>query len=111
MSFQNTTSGWAQDVYAYDDYHSSNGNAVLEPPISGVPYMVAEAVGALDGAALYRWVDTEATLAIQARIRSGPQHRAVQQRLRGTAGLGRDRLCVIERRQPHLAQRQVAGRA
>ena len=28
MSFQNTTSGWAEDVYAYDDYHSSNGNAV-----------------------------------------------------------------------------------
>ena len=68
MSFQNTTSGWAEDVYAYDDYHSSNGNAVLEPPISGVPYMVSEAVGALDGAPLYRWVDTEATLAIQARM-------------------------------------------
>jgi beta-galactosidase len=68
MSFQNTTSGWAEDVYSYDDYHSSNGNAVLEPPIPGVPYMVSEAVGALDGAPLYRWVDTDATLAIQARM-------------------------------------------
>ena len=37
-------------------------------PVSGVPYMVSEAVGALDGAPLYRWVDTEATLAIQARM-------------------------------------------
>jgi beta-galactosidase len=68
MSFQNTTSGWAEDVYAYDDYHSSNGNAILEPPISVVPYMVSEAVGAVDGAPLYRWVDTQATLAIQARM-------------------------------------------
>ena len=68
MSFQSTTSGWAEDVYAYDDYHSSNGNAILEPPISGVPYMVSEAVGALDGAPLYRWVDSEATLATQARM-------------------------------------------
>ena len=63
-----STSGWAEDVFAYDDYHSSNGNAILEPPVPGVPYMVSEAVGALDGAPLYRWVDTEATLAIQARM-------------------------------------------
>ncbi|MFL5860327.1 MAG: glycoside hydrolase family 2 protein, partial [Solirubrobacteraceae bacterium] len=62
------TQGWAEDVFGYDDYHSSNGNAILEPPIPGVPYLVTEAVGALDGAPLYRWVDTEATLAIQARM-------------------------------------------
>jgi beta-galactosidase len=63
-----STSGWAEDVFAYDDYHASNGNATLEPPVSGVPYMVSEAVGALDGAPLYRWVDTTATLATQARM-------------------------------------------
>jgi beta-galactosidase len=63
-----STSGWTEDVFAYDDYHSANGNAILEPPVSGVPYMVSEAVGALDGAPLYRWVDTGATLAIQARM-------------------------------------------
>ena len=67
MNFQDT-SGWAEDMYAYDDYHSSNGNATLQPPISGVPYMVSEAVGALDGAPLYRWIDTENTLALQARM-------------------------------------------
>jgi beta-galactosidase len=60
--------GWAEDVFGYDDYHSSNGNAILEPPVPGVPYLVTEAVGALDGAPLYRWVDTEATLAIQGRM-------------------------------------------
>jgi beta-galactosidase len=64
------TSNWAQDVFAYDDYHSTNSNsdATLLAPISGVPYLVTEAVGALDGAPLYRWVDTEATLALQAKM-------------------------------------------
>jgi beta-galactosidase len=66
-----STSNWAQDVFAYDDYHSTNnGNAdaTLLAPIAGVPYLVSEAVGALDGAPLYRWVDTEATLALQAKM-------------------------------------------
>jgi beta-galactosidase len=70
MSTQSTT-GWAQDVFAYDDYQSVGGNhtdATLSPPVSGVPYMVSEAVGALDGAPLYRWVDPEATLALQAKM-------------------------------------------
>lgn len=62
------TDGWAQDVFGYDDYHSSEGNAILEPPVPGVPYLVTEAVGALDGAPMYRWVDAAATLAIQARM-------------------------------------------
>jgi beta-galactosidase len=63
-----STSGWAQDVFAYDDYHSASGQATLEPPVSGIPYLVSEAVGALDGAPLYRWIDTEAVLATQARM-------------------------------------------
>ncbi len=63
-----STDGWAQDVFAYDDYHTSNGNAILEPPVAGVPYMVSEAVGALDGAPLYRWIDTQQTLALQAQM-------------------------------------------
>jgi beta-galactosidase len=69
MTTQSTT-GWAQDVFAYDDYHQTNSNtdATLLAPISGVPYLVTESVGALDGAPLYRWVDTEATLALQAKM-------------------------------------------
>jgi beta-galactosidase len=62
------TQGWAEDVFGYDDYHSSNGNAILEPPVPGVPYLVTEAVGALDGPPLYRWVDPQATLATQAQM-------------------------------------------
>ncbi len=64
-------SGWDQQLFAYDDYHSVNNQSVdatLDPPIGGVPYLVSEAVGALDGAPLYRWVDTQATLALQAKM-------------------------------------------
>jgi beta-galactosidase len=63
-----STAEWAEDLFAYDDYHALAGDAILEPPVPGVPYMVTEAVGALDGAPLYRWVDTQATLALQAQL-------------------------------------------
>jgi beta-galactosidase len=63
-----STKGWTEDVFAYDDYHSSGGDAVLEPPLEDVPYLVSEAVGALSGAPLYRWLDGEGTLALQARM-------------------------------------------
>jgi beta-galactosidase len=60
--------GWAEDVFAYDDYQHHDGNAVLQPPIPGVPYMVSEAVGALDGSPTYRWGDPGAVLAEQALL-------------------------------------------
>jgi beta-galactosidase len=60
--------GWAEDVFALDDYQSSGGNAVLAPPVPGVPYFVSEAVGALDGSRTYRWIDSGATLATQGRM-------------------------------------------
>jgi beta-galactosidase len=66
-----STTGWNQQVFAYDDYHSVNGDnqdATLNPPLAGVPYMVSEAVGALDGAPLYRWIDPQATLALQGQM-------------------------------------------
>jgi beta-galactosidase len=80
-----STSGWAQDVFAYDDYHSANGQATLDPPVSGVPYLVSEAVGALDGAPLYRWVDTDSVLATQARMHA--QVHDIAQGNTGYAGL------------------------
>ena len=60
--------GWVQEVFAYDDYNSSNGNATLLPPIPGVPYLVTEAVGALDGPPYYRWIDDQPTQADQAKL-------------------------------------------
>jgi beta-galactosidase len=58
--------GWAEDVFAYDDYQHHDGSAVLEPPMPGVPYLVSEAVGALDGSPTYRWSNSAAVLAEQA---------------------------------------------
>ena len=63
-----STAGWSEDVFAYDDYHSSDGSAILEPPLTGIPYLISEAVGSLDGPPLYRWVDSSQTLGTQARM-------------------------------------------
>jgi beta-galactosidase len=62
------TRNWDQDVFAYDDYQSSKGNAKLEPPLPGVPYLVTEAVGALDGPPFYRWTDTQHVQQEQAKL-------------------------------------------
>jgi beta-galactosidase len=61
-----STTDWAEDIFSFDDYHASNGNAELLPPLAGVPYLVSEAVGALDGPPTYRWIDPGPTLASQA---------------------------------------------
>ncbi|MBV9449354.1 MAG: beta-galactosidase [Streptosporangiaceae bacterium] len=79
------TAGWAEDVFSYDDYHSSNGSAALLPPVPGVPYFVSESVGALDGSPTYRWIDTGATLAIQALMHA--QAHGIAQSQAGYAGL------------------------
>ncbi|HEY1322412.1 MAG TPA: hypothetical protein VGF32_19295 [Streptosporangiaceae bacterium] len=63
-----STSGWAQDVFAYDDYTHSGSDASLKPPIRSVPYLVTEAVGALVGSPTYRWIDTSAVLGWQALL-------------------------------------------
>jgi beta-galactosidase len=60
-----STSGWAEDVFSYDDYHIVDGAPALYPPVAGVPYLVSEAVGAAVDPH-YRWFDPPATLANQA---------------------------------------------
>jgi beta-galactosidase len=73
------TTDWNQDVFAYDDYQSSDGNAELEPPLPGVPYFVSEAVGALDGAPYYRWFDTQAIQQEQAQMHAQVHNIAASQ--------------------------------
>ncbi len=91
--YTQNTSGWAEDMFAYDDYHSASNNtqAILEPPLTTLPYMVSEAVGALDGKPLYRWIDSEATLALQAQmhaqVHSLAQSNAAYAGLLGWAGI------------------------
>ncbi|HEY1672074.1 MAG TPA: glycoside hydrolase family 2 TIM barrel-domain containing protein [Streptosporangiaceae bacterium] len=76
-----STSDWAQDVFGYDDYHSSDGAATLQPPLPGVPYLISEAVGALDGSPTFRWTDSGAVLASQ-----GVMHAQVHDIAQGGAG-------------------------
>jgi len=78
--------GWAEDVFGYDDYQTSDGNATLAKPLPGVPYLVSEAVGALDGSPTYRWIDTSATLAEQGRMHA-QVHDIAQSATGGYAGL------------------------
>ncbi len=59
---------WVQEVFAYDDYGHSKGNATLSAPIAGVPYLVTEAVGALDGPPGYRRIDAQPVQQVQARM-------------------------------------------
>ena len=60
-----TTDGWAEDVFGYDDYRVIDGRPELCPPVSGVPYLVSEAVGA-GVSPHYLWTDPPAWLAGQA---------------------------------------------
>ncbi len=65
--------GWAEDVFAYNDYGSTargsaSADAVISPPLPGVPYLISEAVGALTGSPQYRWIDPSSTLQAQAKL-------------------------------------------
>lgn len=42
----NWETDWAQDVFAFDDYHAATDNTVgILDPVEGYPYMIAETVG------------------------------------------------------------------
>jgi beta-galactosidase len=74
--------GWAEDVFAYNDYGSTHhgspsADVAISPPLPGVPYLISEAVGALAGAPQYRWIDPSSTLQSQARL-----HAQVNQQVR-----------------------------
>ena len=77
----------------------------------GVPYLVSEAVGALDGSPTYRWVDSGAVLAEQALLhaqvhniaRSDPRYAG----LLGWAGID---YASLRGRHPHLGRAEDARR-
>lgn len=56
--------GWAEDVFSYDNYALADDEPLVLPPVPGVPYLISEAVGALDPT--YLWTDPPAQLAHQA---------------------------------------------
>ncbi len=65
--------GWAEDLFAYNDYGSTHYGAIdasarLSPPLPNLPYLVSEAVGAITGPPNYRWIDPSATLQEQTKL-------------------------------------------
>lgn len=59
---------WVADVFAFDDYHGTDGNAGLLPPLTTVPYLITESVGALVGPRFFRWIDDHHVLQDQAKL-------------------------------------------
>jgi len=74
--------GWDEDVFAYNDYHHDKlaVEALLRPPLAGLPYLVTEAVG-VDEARPHRfsWTDPPAVLANQAILHGEAQSLARSQ--------------------------------
>jgi beta-galactosidase len=62
---RHSTRDWSEDVFAFDDYRMVDGQAAPRPPLAGVPYLVTEAVGVLNGPPRYRWADPGDRLAGQ----------------------------------------------
>jgi beta-galactosidase len=61
--------GWAEDVFAYDDYNHPHGSVKLLPPAPGVPYLLTEAVGVVGLVPKhFLWTDRPAWLARQATL-------------------------------------------
>jgi len=41
-----STAGWSEDVFSFDDYHAAADHTVgIDPPVPGVPYLISECVG------------------------------------------------------------------
>src|SRR3984885_9031892 len=75
MAYHRAT-GWDEDVFAYNDYtrDRATGAALLRPPLTGLPYLVTEAVG-VDEAKPRRfsWTDPPVMLARQAALHGEAQ--------------------------------------
>ncbi len=68
--------GWNEDVFAFNDYDHDRQtiDALLEPPLAGLPYLISEAVG-VDEIRPHRfaWTDPPAQLADQAVLHGEAQ--------------------------------------
>jgi beta-galactosidase len=74
-----STSGWSQDVFAFNDYSiDSQGNASLKPPLPGVPYLISESVGVVETKPEmhFTWTDPPSLLARQAELHAQAQNMA-----------------------------------
>jgi beta-galactosidase len=73
-----STKGWSEDVFAFNDYSvKPDGDATLQPPISGVPYLITESVGIMESKPPhFTWTDPPTVLARQAELHAQAQNAA-----------------------------------
>lgn len=67
---------WAEDVFAFNDYTHHGTVAGLQPPVSNVPYLVTEAVGAIDPPHYYTRFASQHDLQQQALLHGEVHSRA-----------------------------------
>ncbi len=70
---------WNEDIFAYNDYGVDwkTGDAMLKPPIPGLPYLVTEAVGVEEALPPhFAWTDPPALLVRQADLHAQAQNLA-----------------------------------
>jgi beta-galactosidase len=75
-----STDGWAQDVFAFNDYSVDIlGDAFLQPPLRGVPYLVTESVGVVDTKPYqhFTWTDSPSLLVRQAELHAQAHNAAL----------------------------------
>jgi beta-galactosidase len=75
---QHSLDGWDEDVFGFNDYSvNSEGDAYLQLPLSGVPYLVTEAVGVQrPSPPHFTWTDPPAQLTRQAELHAQAQNAA-----------------------------------
>ena len=73
-----STRGWAEDVFGFNDYSlTAQGTATLQPPLTGIPYLITESVGVLKARPpRFAWTDPPALLAEQAALHAQAQNTA-----------------------------------
>jgi beta-galactosidase len=73
-----STIDWSEDVFAFNDYSfNGQGDATLQPPMPGVPYLVTESVGIMESKPEhFTWTDPPAALARQAKLHAQAQNAA-----------------------------------
>jgi beta-galactosidase len=75
-----STEGWAQDVFAFNDYSvDQENNAYLQAPLPGIPYLVTESVGVVDTKPYqhFSWTDAPSLLVRQAELHAQAHNAAL----------------------------------
>jgi beta-galactosidase len=80
--FYHSILGWDEDVFAFNDYHHDKltGEALLRPPLPGLPYLITEAVGVDEWKPhRFAWSDSPSQLVRQAELHGEAQSLARSQ--------------------------------